>query len=105
MTSSAYNASKAAVLQLSRSLAAEWGNAKDMPVIRVNTISPGYIKTRMTSTDLLDAAVEKHWMEGNMLQRLSEADEYRGAVQYLLSDASSFVTGADIRVDGGHTAW
>ena len=59
----------------------------------------------MTSADLADATVEKHWREGNMLQRLSEADEYRGAAQYLLSDASSFVTGADIRVDGGHTAW
>lgn len=101
----AYNASKAAVVQLARSLAGEWGNRADMPPIRVNTISPGYIRTRQTAETLERPGIEKLWSEGNMLGRLSFADEYRGAVQYLLSDASSFVTGTDLRVDGGHTAW
>lgn len=76
-----------------------------MPSIRVNTISPGYIKTRMTEKDRLDDNVVKDWSEDNMLGRLSEAHEYRGPAMFLLSDASSFVTGSDIRVDGGHTAW
>lgn len=76
-----------------------------MPCVRVNTISPGYIRTRMTAEDLKDPEIEKQWMGDNMLMRLSDADEYRGPVMFLLSDASSFVTGADIRVDGGHTAW
>lgn len=53
----------------------------------------------------MDDGLEQIWTEGNMLMRISEADEYRGPILFLLSDASSFVTGADIRVDGGHTAW
>lgn len=76
-----------------------------MPVVRVNTISPGYIKTRMTAKDLEDPTKEAEWAGHNMLNRLSEADEYRGPAMFLLSDASSFVTGADLSVDGGHTAW
>lgn len=76
-----------------------------MPSVRVNTISPGYIRTRMTAVDLEDKEVERKWCAGNMLMRLSDADEYRGPAMFLLSDASSFVTGSDLRVDGGHTAW
>ncbi|KAI9045158.1 oxidoreductase [Aspergillus affinis] len=101
----AYNASKAAIVQLVRSLAAEWGSRVDIPLIRVNSISPGYIRTRMTVESLAQPGMEEQWMQDNMLMRLSEAHEYRGAILYLLSDASSFVTGADLRVDGGHTAW
>lgn len=101
----AYNSSKAAVVQLARSLAAEWGSRTNCPLIRVNTISPGYIRTQQTAETLLDPEMEKQWTQDNMLFRLSYADEYRGAAMFLLSDASSFVTGADIRVDGGHTSW
>ncbi|PLB46302.1 oxidoreductase [Aspergillus steynii IBT 23096] len=101
----AYNASKAAIVQLVRSLAAEWGSRVDIPLIRVNSISPGYIRTRMTVDSLAEPGMEERWTQDNMLMRLSEAHEYRGAILYLLSDASSFVTGADLRVDGGHTAW
>jgi NAD(P)-dependent dehydrogenase (short-subunit alcohol dehydrogenase family) len=93
------------VLQLARSLAAEWGSRIGSPSIRVNSISPGYIKTRMTSETLSEPNREKEWSEDNMLNRLSTADEYRGPAMFLLSDASSFVTGSDLRVDGGHTAW
>ena len=100
-----YNSSKAAIVQLGRSLAAEWGSNLNYPLIRVNTISPGYIRTRQTAETLAKPGFEEQWSQDNMLLRLSHADEYRGAVQYLLSDASSFVTGTDIRVDGGHTAW
>ncbi|OIW28042.1 putative short chain dehydrogenase [Coniochaeta ligniaria NRRL 30616] len=98
----AYNASKAGVIQLARNLAAEWGEHG----IRVNTISPGYIVTAMTA-GLFDAFPErrKDWPNANMLGRLSYPNEYRGAAVFLLSDASSFMTGADLRVDGGHCAW
>ena len=59
----------------------------------------------MTEESLQDPRIEKLWEEENMLMRLSWADEYRGPIVFLLSDASSFVTGTDLRVDGGHTAW
>ena len=47
----------------------------------------------------------KQWLSGSMLERLSTPDEFRGPVIYLLSKASSFMTGADLIVDGGHTSW
>lgn len=98
----AYNASKAAVLQLCRSLAAEWGEHR----IRVNTLSPGYIMTAML-TDLFEESPERKakWAKENMLGRLSDPHEYRGAAVFALSDASTYMTGSDIRIDGGHTAW
>ncbi|KKY29407.1 putative short chain [Diaporthe ampelina] len=98
----AYNASKAGVLQLARNLAMEWGSHG----IRVNTISPGYIVTAMTAPLFEQFPDRKeNWPKQNMLGRLSYPEEYRGAAVFLLSDASSFMTGADLRMDGGHTAW
>lgn len=99
---SAYNASKAGVVQLSKNLAAEWGQHG----IRVNTISPGYIVTAMVEA-LFEQYPERRrdWPTQNMLGKLSRPDEYRGAAVFLISDASSFMTGADLRIDGGHTAW
>ncbi|GKZ25615.1 hypothetical protein AbraIFM66951_003004 [Aspergillus brasiliensis] len=98
----AYNASKAAVIQLGRNLAAEWGQYN----IRVNTISPGYIVTAMVEK-LFEQYPERRdeWPKQNMLGRLSAPNEYRGAAVFLLSDASSFMTGSDLRMDGGHAAW
>ncbi|KAL9102227.1 MAG: hypothetical protein Q9163_002609 [Psora crenata] len=98
----AYNTSKAGVIQLARSLASEWG----VHGIRVNTISPGYIVTAMVE-ELFKRYPERrsNWPAENMLGRLSKPQEFRGAAVFLLSDASSFMTGADLRVDGGHTAW
>ncbi|EEY17828.1 sorbitol-6-phosphate 2-dehydrogenase [Verticillium alfalfae VaMs.102] len=98
----AYNASKAAVIQLARNLASEWGEHN----IRVNTISPGYIVTAMVEA-LFETYPERRdeWPKHNMLGRLSAPEEYRGAAVFLLSDASSFMTGADLRMDGGHAAW
>lgn len=99
----AYNASKAAVIQLGRNLAAEWGINNG---IRVNTLSPGYITTKMVE-DLFERFPERRnqWSQQNMLGRLSSPDEYRGAAVFLMSNASSFMTGADLIIDGGHHSW
>jgi len=103
---SAYISSKAAVQQLARSLASEWGtNPSKDPPIRVNSISPGYIQTPLTEVALANPKVKKIWLDGNVLGRISHPEEYRAPILFLLSDGSSFMTGADLRVDGGHTAW
>ncbi|KAF7551333.1 hypothetical protein G7Z17_g5093 [Cylindrodendrum hubeiense] len=102
MIAPVYNPSKAAVVQLGRSLASEWGQYG----IRVNTLSPGYILTQMLQ-NLFDVYPERKtkWAEENMLGRISSPQEFRGAAVFLLSDASSFMTGSDLRIDGGHAAW
>ena len=98
----AYNASKAGVVQLARNLASEWG----MYGIRVNTISPGYIVTDMVEELFKnDPSRRTEWGGQNMLGRVSAPAEYRGAAVFLISDASSYMTGADLRMDGGHAAW
>ncbi|ORY66575.1 uncharacterized protein BCR38DRAFT_430724 [Pseudomassariella vexata] len=101
LTCSAYNTSKAAVQQMCRSLAQEWGQYG----IRINTLSPGYIRTAMTD-ELLAAkpGVEKIWMAGALLQRLGVPDDFKAPAIFLLADGSKFMTGADLRVDGGHCA-
>ncbi|KAL9599098.1 MAG: hypothetical protein Q9219_004056 [cf. Caloplaca sp. 3 TL-2023] len=98
----AYNASKAGVLQLARNLAAEWGEYG----IRVNTISPGYIETSMVKELFIKYPERKEtWPTQNMLGKLSKPEDYRGAAVFLMSSATSFMTAADIRIDGGHSAW
>ncbi|RYC55527.1 hypothetical protein CHU98_g10686 [Xylaria longipes] len=101
LTCSAYNSSKAAVQQMCRSLAQEWGQYG----IRVNTLSPGYIRTAMTD-ELLAAApdLKKLWMAGALLGRLGAPEDFKAPAIFLLSAGSSFMTGADLRVDGGHCA-
>ena len=76
-----------------------------MPLIRVNTLSPGYIRTAAPAEALQKPGMEAQWTSDNMLNRLSTVDEFRAPVLYLLGDGSSFMTGADLRVDGGHCAW
>ncbi|KAH8812959.1 NADP-dependent mannitol dehydrogenase [Xylogone sp. PMI_703] len=103
---SAYNISKSAVVQMARSLAAEWSTRDHGPTIRVNTLSPGYIKTNMTDELLAQKEDMKlEWIRGNMLGRLSTPDEYKAPAVFLLGDGSSYMTGFDLRVDGGHCAW
>ncbi len=101
----AYNTSKSGVLQLARSLASEWGSRAGMPLIRVNTLSPGYIRTAATEDTLKIPGIEELWSGDNMLNRLSTVDEFRAPVLFLLGDGSSFMTASDLRVDGGHCAW
>ena len=87
---------------MARNLASEWGEYG----IRVNTISPGYIVTAMTEQLFLQYPERREeWPKQNMLNKLSKPEDYRGAAVFLLSDASSFMTGADMRIDGGHAAW
>ncbi|KAJ1305290.1 hypothetical protein OPQ81_000314 [Rhizoctonia solani] len=97
----AYQASKAAVLAIGRSMACELGAQK----IRVNTLSPGYIPTDMTRPFLDVQGVAESWASQNPLGRLGQPHEIRGAAVWLASDASTFCTGSDIIVDGGHRAW
>lgn len=88
----AYNTSKSAILQLTRSLAAEWGSRKGMPLIRVNSLSPGYIRTVATEEALAKPGMETQWTGDSMLYRLSTVDEFRGPAMFLLGDASSYMT-------------
>lgn len=96
---SAYSASKGGVVQLTKVLAAEWA-----PAVRVNALAPGYVKTplvreAMADADWYDAMREKH-----MLGRFGDPDEVVGGAVYLASEASSFVTGSTLSIDGGWTA-
>jgi len=95
---SAYNASKAGLLMLSRSLAFEWGDRG----IRVNCVSPGCIMTDMLET-VGDPVMLKRWTDMTPRGKLGDVSELGGAIIYLLSDASSFTTGAEIRIDGAYT--
>ncbi|KAF8630524.1 hypothetical protein AX15_002870 [Amanita polypyramis BW_CC] len=98
----AYNSSKAAVIQMGRSMACELGPKG----IRVNTISPGYIYTQMTKDFLAkNPLLEKEWASQNPLGRLGRPHELRGVALWLAGDGSTFCTGSDIKVDGGHTSW
>ncbi|KAG7747258.1 hypothetical protein KL912_003282 [Ogataea haglerorum] len=99
----AYNMSKAGVIHMVKSLAAEWAKYS----IRVNTLSPGYILTPLTKNVINGNNEMYHrWLSLTPMGRLSEAKEFTGTVLYLLSNsASSYTTGANITVDGGFTCW
>jgi NAD(P)-dependent dehydrogenase (short-subunit alcohol dehydrogenase family) len=95
----AYNASKAAVHQLTKSLAAEWAPHG----VRVNALAPGYTKTEMAPVD--EPRFRRHWIEDAPMERYTTPDELGPSLLYLASDASSFVTGSVLVVDGGYTLW
>jgi NAD(P)-dependent dehydrogenase (short-subunit alcohol dehydrogenase family) len=96
-----YNASKAAVVHYTRSLAAEWSGRG----IRVNTVSPGYTETAMTARGRANPERLASWKAMTPLGRVAKPAEMAGAIVYLASLASSFTTGADIVIDGGYTLW
>ena len=97
----AYNASKAGVIMLTQSLAAEWANQG----VRVNAVSPGYIGTEMTKRGPENDAWWRQWMELTPMGRVGEPADVAHAVLYLASDAARFATGTNLIVDGGYTAW
>lgn len=109
LLSPVYNSSKAGVIQLARNLAMEWspvGKDGGGGGIRVNCISPGHILTPMVRKNLEDdPGLKEKWEAENMMGRLAETSEFKGAVLFLLSSASSFMTGSNLVIDGGHTAW
>lgn len=95
-----YNASKAAVIHLSKSLAMEWSRRG----VRVNSISPGYTATPMnTRPEVADQV--KQFEADTPLGRMATVDELVGPAVFLLSDAAGFCTGVDLLVDGGFTCW
>lgn len=95
-----YNASKAGVIHMSKSLAMEWVGRG----IRVNTISPGYTATPMnTRPEMVHQT--KLFEQQTPMQRMATVDEMVGPAVFLLSDAASFVTGVDLLVDGGFCCW
>ncbi|KAF9892991.1 hypothetical protein FE257_012402 [Aspergillus nanangensis] len=108
MNASIYNSSKAAVIQLGRSLAMEWApiDTQRRGGIRVNSLCPGHIVTPMVQKIIdQETGTKEVWESENMLGRLARAEEFRGLALFLMSDASSFMTGSSIVCDGGHTAW
>jgi NAD(P)-dependent dehydrogenase (short-subunit alcohol dehydrogenase family) len=94
-----YGISKAAVHHLTRSLAAEWAQSG----VRVNAIVPGYVKTEIADIDLPE--YRHYWVDEVPMQRYARPEEIAPAALYLASEASSFVTGSLIVVDGGYTLW
>jgi NAD(P)-dependent dehydrogenase (short-subunit alcohol dehydrogenase family) len=108
LISPVYNSSKAAVIQLARNLAMEWSPIKEDGTggIRVNCISPGHIMTPMVRKNLAEVdGLREDWESATMMGRIAETQEFKGAALYLLSNASSYVTGSNLIVDGGHSAW
>jgi len=93
-----YNASKAGVAMLTKSLAAEWAKHN----ITVNSISPGYIATEMTKTS---AEYQNLWKEWTPMKRLGDPSELKGTVIYLASESSRLMTGHDLVIDAGYTLW
>lgn len=94
----AYNASKAGVVHMTHSMAAEWAARG----VRVNSISPGYTRTPLVGQV---AHLVPGWLKDIPMGRMAETSDLQGAVVYLASEASDYVTGHDLVVDGGFTLW
>lgn len=96
-----YNASKAAVHHLTRSLAAEWGARG----VRVNAVAPTYIETEMNAYVYDDPEMYRHWVGGTPMNRMGKVDEVASVILFLASDAASLMTGSIVLADGGYACW
>jgi NAD(P)-dependent dehydrogenase (short-subunit alcohol dehydrogenase family) len=96
-----YNASKAAVHHLTKSLAAEWGARG----VRVNAVAPTYIDTPLNAFVKSNARMYDAWIGGTPMARLGQVDEIASVVLFLASEAASLMTGSVVVVDGGYTCW
>jgi NAD(P)-dependent dehydrogenase (short-subunit alcohol dehydrogenase family) len=96
-----YNASKAAVHHLTKSLAAEWGARG----VRVNAVAPTYVTTPLNAFVKNNPRMYDAWIGGTPMARMGEVDEIASVVLFLASDAASLMTGSVVLVDGGYTCW
>src|SRR5437016_3451108 len=96
-----YNASKAAVHHLTKSLAAEWGTRG----VRVNAVAPTYVATPLNAFVKNNPQMYDAWIGGTPMARMGEVDEVASVVLFLASDAASLMTGSVVLVDGGYTCW
>jgi NAD(P)-dependent dehydrogenase (short-subunit alcohol dehydrogenase family) len=96
-----YNASKAAVHHLTKSLAAEWG----LRGVRVNAVAPTYIETPLTKFGMENKEMAAVWLEMTPMGRVGQPEEIASVVLFLASDAASLLTGSIVLADGGYTCW
>ena len=95
-----YQISKAGLRQLTKALARDWGEFG----IRANNICPGYINTAMTAKSFADTVLHQQRKNNTLIKRWGNTKDLIGPVAFLISDASSYITGSDIYVDGGWAA-
>jgi NAD(P)-dependent dehydrogenase (short-subunit alcohol dehydrogenase family) len=96
-----YNASKAGVHHLTRSLAAEWAARG----VRVNCVAPTYIETDLTREVATNQEISQHWIDGTPMGRMGQPSEIASVILFLASDASSLMTGSIVNADGGYICW